>query len=224
MAEWRYVDRWLTGHMLTTTSTWRLLPVIPACGNHDRGIVFKELFSWPGLDTNYYHYTTPVAGRLSIITLNTEISVAGDQRDWLQGALAGTHPAETRVMLSDTVTEGRSAEFRFRAAAGNVPDGQTTGDTGLAPGAITGLQTAAKRHVVIIEPQSPSNPEGGLRLGAFVSLFDSLQFPDLSTDPPGVFTLVGQPFVCSAMSNGAMTIHRVLVTVYPRPDVLRGDE
>ena len=133
-------------------------------------------------------------------------------------------PAETRVMLSDTVTEGRSAEFRFRAAAGDVPDGQTTGDTGLAPGATTGLQSAASRHVVILEPQCQSNPEVGLRLGAFVSLFDSFQFADLSTDPPGVFTLGGEPFVFSAMSNGKMTIHRVVVTVYPRPDALLGDE
>ena len=45
-----------------------------------------------------------------------------------------------------------------------------------------------------------------------------------SQDPAGVLTLGGQPFVHSAMSNGDMTIHRVVVTVYPRPDALLGDE
>lgn len=82
LAEWRYLEPWLNDHELTTTTDGRLLPIVPARGNHDRAIGFEEKFSWPGFDRNYY-YRTELSPAVSIITLNTEMSLGGDQRDWL---------------------------------------------------------------------------------------------------------------------------------------------
>jgi hypothetical protein len=85
-AQWRFMADWLSDHELTITESGRLLPIIPARGNHDREIVFEEMFYWPGREHNYY-YTTALSKRAVILTLNTEISHAGDQRDWLEEEL-----------------------------------------------------------------------------------------------------------------------------------------
>jgi acid phosphatase type 7 len=91
-AEWRYIERWLADHELVTTEAGRLLPIIPARGNHDRQIGFEEMFTWPGRQRDYY-YTTELSGAVALVTLNTEISVAGDQRVWLEETLAELRPA-----------------------------------------------------------------------------------------------------------------------------------
>lgn len=98
-AEWRHIEPWLTDHELTTTASGRLLPVVPARGNHDRAIGFEEMFPWPNLQTNYY-YETPLSPEVSLVTLNTEISIAGDQRDWLAGTLARVRPENRWVLVS----------------------------------------------------------------------------------------------------------------------------
>lgn len=99
LAEWRYLEPWLSDHELTTTSEGRLLPIIPARGNHDRGIGYVEMFSWPDLPRDYYFETT-LTPRISIITLNTEISLGGDQRDWLDETLAEVRPNNRWVVAS----------------------------------------------------------------------------------------------------------------------------
>ncbi len=98
LADWRYIEPWLTDHELTTASDGRLLPIIPARGNHDRGIGFEEKFTWPDLDRNYY-YETHLSPTVSLITLNTETSLGGDQRDWLGNTLSEIRP-ERRWVLS----------------------------------------------------------------------------------------------------------------------------
>jgi 3',5'-cyclic AMP phosphodiesterase CpdA len=85
-AEWRYLDAWLTDHTLTTTGQGRLLPIIPARGNHDVQIGFEETFSWPDLARPYY-YTTRLSPEVALVTLNTEISMSGRQRRWLENEL-----------------------------------------------------------------------------------------------------------------------------------------
>jgi len=82
-AELRFMDRWLTDFELTTTKEGRLLPIIPTRGNHDKGVGFEEIFAWPDLKTDYY-YTTKLSEEIALITLNTELSIGGDQRDWLE--------------------------------------------------------------------------------------------------------------------------------------------
>lgn len=99
LAEWRYIEPWLTDHELTTTSQGRLLPIVPARGNHDRGIVFEEKFpAFEGAED--YYYETKFSNRLSLVTLNTEISLAGDQSEWLGAALAAARPAHTWIIAS----------------------------------------------------------------------------------------------------------------------------
>lgn len=85
-AEWRFMTDWLSDHELTITDTGRILPIIPARGNHDRDVVFEEMFYWPDRDHDYY-FTTEVSDRVAFLTLNTEISKAGDQRNWLEDEL-----------------------------------------------------------------------------------------------------------------------------------------
>lgn len=91
-AYWGELYWWLTDHTeLTTTSDNRLLPIIPARGNHDLDIGFEEMFWWPDRETDYY-YTTHLNSEVSLITLNTEISRGGDQRIWLENQLAELRP------------------------------------------------------------------------------------------------------------------------------------
>ena len=99
VAQWRFLEPWLTDHELTTTTSGRLLPVIPARGNHDRDIGFEEMFSWPTLTTNYY-YRTSLTPEVLLVTLNTEMSLGGDQRDWLEATLAAERTAHRWAVVS----------------------------------------------------------------------------------------------------------------------------
>jgi hypothetical protein len=98
-AEWRYLDAWLSDHELTTTEAGRLLPVIPTRGNHDMAVGFVEAFSWPtGLE--HYYYSLKLSSRTALMILNTEISLGGDQRKWLDGELAKLRRANRWVFTS----------------------------------------------------------------------------------------------------------------------------
>ena len=85
-AQWQYMTDWLSDHELTITSEGRILPIIPARGNHDRDVVFEEMFTWPDRQHDYY-YSTDLSQNVTVVSLNTEISMAGDQREWLAGEL-----------------------------------------------------------------------------------------------------------------------------------------
>jgi len=77
--------QWMNDHELTVSAEGRVLPIIPARGNHDRGPLFNEVFDFPEDDRNYYALSFDSACR--VITLNTETSAAGDQKTWLAGEL-----------------------------------------------------------------------------------------------------------------------------------------
>ncbi len=85
-AEWRFMSDWLSDHELTITQAGRVLPIIPTRGNHDRHVGFEEIFFWPGRTHDFY-FNTALSGRVAWLTLNTEISRAGNQRDWLEAEL-----------------------------------------------------------------------------------------------------------------------------------------
>lgn len=85
-AQWRFMTDWLSDHELTITGDGRILPIIPARGNHDREIVFEEMFYWPERSHDYY-YSTHLSPSSVVVTLNTEISMGGDQRKWLAAEL-----------------------------------------------------------------------------------------------------------------------------------------
>ena len=80
---WRHWQGWLDD--LDATVSPRLLPIIPCRGNHEaRGPLYGQVFGEPGGAAGYYRVRV---GDLSLLTLNTEISMAGDQRDWLAATL-----------------------------------------------------------------------------------------------------------------------------------------
>ena len=84
-------SRWLGDHELTITSTGRLLPIIPARGNHDRGRLFNEAFGFDIKDQHNW-YGVSFGEFLRVVTLNTEASIAGKQTRWLKKELAATRP------------------------------------------------------------------------------------------------------------------------------------
>jgi len=81
---------WMSDHELTVGADGRLLPIIPARGNHDRGEMFNEVFAFPPHDTNYY--AIQLGPQVRLVTLNTETSIAGDQTTWLEKELAAWRP------------------------------------------------------------------------------------------------------------------------------------
>ena len=98
-AYWSQLYWWLKDHAeATTTSDNRLLPIIPSRGNHDLDVGFEEKFWWPDRQNDYY-YTTHLNTEAALITLNTEISRGGDQRDWLEAQLTELRP-EKRWLLA----------------------------------------------------------------------------------------------------------------------------
>lgn len=78
-------SQWMTDYELTVTADGRLLPIIPARGNHDGGKMFNEVFAFPPTDKNYY--SVDLGPQVRLITLNTETSLAGDQLTWLKQEL-----------------------------------------------------------------------------------------------------------------------------------------
>ena len=95
LKEW---SRWLGDHELTTAEDGRLLPIIPARGNHDRGRLFNEAFGFKIKDQhNWYGVSFGTFLRVSV--LNTEASVAGRQAKWLDEELA-TNRATHRWLVA----------------------------------------------------------------------------------------------------------------------------
>ncbi|TWU48696.1 hypothetical protein Poly51_45970 [Rubripirellula tenax] len=77
---------WMSDHELTTMTDGRLLPIIPARGNHDKGKPFNKVFGFPDGDLNYYGIS--IGPKVRMVTLNSEISTAGDQATWLNEELS----------------------------------------------------------------------------------------------------------------------------------------
>ncbi len=94
-ADWRHLYWWFEDNDSVRTSDGRLLPMIVSRGNHDEGIGFNEHF-WLGdiTDANSfgYYYRTQIGPQFALLTLNTEISVAGEQSEWLEEELEALRP------------------------------------------------------------------------------------------------------------------------------------
>ena len=79
-------SKWMSDHELTTSASGRLLPIIPARGNHDGGPIFNEVFGFSVSHLNYYG--VDLCSSVHLITLNTETSMGGNQAKWLQQQLS----------------------------------------------------------------------------------------------------------------------------------------
>jgi hypothetical protein len=82
-SEWDY---WLNDWQLTISEEGQLFGIVPARGNHEfiPSTVY-DLFDVPSTDA--YYAMTFGNDLVRVYTLNSEISVAGDQADWLQNDL-----------------------------------------------------------------------------------------------------------------------------------------
>ncbi|KAA1258799.1 hypothetical protein LF1_13220 [Rubripirellula obstinata] len=94
VAQWL---RWLSDHESTTGKDGRMLPIIPARGNHDRGKPFNQVFGFPDGDKNYY--AVNIGPQVRFVTLNSEISAAGDQAKWIDSEMLASR-AENRWLLA----------------------------------------------------------------------------------------------------------------------------
>ncbi len=83
-AQWK---TWLEDWQLTITEDGRMTPIVVSRGNHEySNKTLIELFDLPF--TNLYYKLAFGGNLLSVYTLNSLISAAGDQKDWLQEQLA----------------------------------------------------------------------------------------------------------------------------------------
>jgi hypothetical protein len=78
-------QNWLDDWQLTIADDGRMFPIVPGMGNHESQEVIFYLFDTP--DENYYYALTFGNNLLRTYTLNTEISVSGNQLMWLQNDL-----------------------------------------------------------------------------------------------------------------------------------------
>lgn len=88
---------WMKDHELTITAGGRMLPLIPARGNHEaKGPLYDQVLGFPGGEgTNYY--ATWLSPEILFLTLNTEIEPDGAQKEFLDVSLAGAYSNRWRA-------------------------------------------------------------------------------------------------------------------------------
>ncbi len=93
--EWQdWFDDWQD----TIASDGRMFPIIPARGNHeDVADTIYNLFDTPNTDS--YYAITFGNDLIRAYTLNTEISVLGNQKTWLQNDLTSPSNSAVNVLL-----------------------------------------------------------------------------------------------------------------------------
>lgn len=95
--QWSLWSLWLSHHELTTGKDGRVLPFIPAIGNHDGGPLYKEIFDILPDQPNWY--TTSFGKDVALVTLDTCVGAEGAQSEWLEGELKRLRPT-TKWLLT----------------------------------------------------------------------------------------------------------------------------
>lgn len=87
--EW---GQWMDDWQLTITSDGKMVPVLWERGNHElsAGIVYN-LFDVPSASSDEYYAISVGGDFIRFYTLNTEISVAGNQTNWLEADLQANY-------------------------------------------------------------------------------------------------------------------------------------
>jgi hypothetical protein len=88
---------WLADHELTITASHRMIPLIPARGNHEsKGPLYDQVLGFPGgAGKNYF--ATQLCPQILFVTLNTEIPPDGAQKTFLEASLAAASTIRWRV-------------------------------------------------------------------------------------------------------------------------------
>ena len=87
---WQQWRLWLSHHELTNGKDGRVLPIIPTRGNHDSGPIYKEVFNVDPKQPDWH--TTTIGSDIAIVTLDTNVSGAGKQKEWLESELKRLRP------------------------------------------------------------------------------------------------------------------------------------
>lgn len=88
---------WMDDHELTITSSRRMLPLIPARGNHEgRGPLYDQVLAFPGGKGKNY-FATRLSPEILFVTLNTETQPDGEQKAFLEAVLSGADTIRWRV-------------------------------------------------------------------------------------------------------------------------------
>lgn len=88
---------WLADHELTITAAGRMLPLIPARGNHEgRGPLYDQIFAFPGGEGKNY-FATRLNPEILFLTLNTETAADGAQKEFLEASLTEAGTSRWRV-------------------------------------------------------------------------------------------------------------------------------
>jgi hypothetical protein len=91
--EWK---AWFDDWQLTTASDGRMIPIVPTVGNHEGSTVIYELFDTSTPET--YYALTFGDNLIRSYTLNTNISVAGNQLTWLDNDLSNSDDVRWRTV------------------------------------------------------------------------------------------------------------------------------
>lgn len=78
-------QEWFDDWQLTIASDGRMFPIIPVRGNHEGASTIYNLFDTPNSDS--YYAVTFGANLVRMYSLNSEISVTGNQNNWLNNDL-----------------------------------------------------------------------------------------------------------------------------------------
>ena len=87
---------WMDDWQLTNGPDGRMTPIVPTRGNHEGTTAIFNLFDVPNQDV--YYAINWAGGLARVYTLNTEVSVRGDQYNWLEQDLAGHRYATWRIV------------------------------------------------------------------------------------------------------------------------------
>jgi hypothetical protein len=88
-SSWPQWDRWLRDWQETVTSDGRVLPIIPARGNHEGdAVLYNKVFAFPGdPEAVGDWWVTRIGEDLALIVLDSNVSQAGAQQKWLESTL-----------------------------------------------------------------------------------------------------------------------------------------
>jgi hypothetical protein len=87
---------WFDDWQLTISSDGRMIPIVPTVGNHEGATVIYELFDTSTPET--YYALTFGNDLIRSYTLNTNISVAGNQLTWLDNDLSNSDDVRWRTV------------------------------------------------------------------------------------------------------------------------------
>jgi hypothetical protein len=96
---WFQWNKWLSHHELTVPESGRLLPIVPARGNHDYGEIYAQVFGYEA-DRRGIWFETRLSPRVSLVNLDTNVSAYGPQLEWLKATLK-TARADARWLLTN---------------------------------------------------------------------------------------------------------------------------